>query len=152
MTPRCHTYQSATLIAVVLLTIPAMKPVAAQPAPLPPKLSGTWSSFTPGGRPHSNTMSLTLDPPDANGHVKGLYTSRGVVCGALDEPLSGTWNGTELRFESQVRPNVNTQNRNGDCGSGRITFVLTRKPGQQGFEGESQREGASVPVQVSLSP
>lgn len=138
--------------SLLLLAITAVEPVDAQPAPLPSKLSGKWTAVIPGGRTFIDTISLTLDPPNENGRVTGRLTTRGVVCGALDEPLSGTWDGTELRFDSQVRPNVNAQRPNGDCASGRITFVLTRKPGQQSFEGESRRDGAPAPAQISLSP
>ena len=122
------------------------------PAPLPAKLSGNWSSVVPGGRAYTDTMSIVLDPPDQAGRVTGRFTSRGVACGALDEPLTGSWNGSELRFESQVRPSVNTQRLGGDCGDGRIRFVLVRKPGQSGFEGQSVREGAPAPAQITLSP
>jgi len=60
--------------------------------------------------------------------------------------------GTELRFEAQVHPNVNAQQANGDCGSGRVTYILIRKPGQNVTEGESRRDGAPVPAQVTLAP
>jgi hypothetical protein len=86
------------------------------------------------------------------GPVTGRLTTRGVTCGAIDEPMVGTWDGTELRFESKVRPNVNTTRMNADCASGRVTYVLTRKPGQATFEGEANRDGMSTPVQVTLSP
>jgi hypothetical protein len=97
-------------------------------------------------------MSIALDVPAAPGPITGRLTSRGVACGAQDEPMTGTWDGTELRLESKVRPNVNTTRMNGDCASGRVTYVLTRKPGQVKFEGEAMRDGLSTPVQVTLSP
>jgi hypothetical protein len=139
------------LCALVALTIVAGVVVAQAPLRLPKSLNGSWSAQTPGGRANTNVMSVTLDPPSATGDVTGRYTSRGVVCGAIDEPLTGTWNGTELRFESLVHPNVNVNNRNGDCGTGRIVFVLTRAPGQTRFNGESVRDGGR-PAQITLDP
>jgi hypothetical protein len=120
-------------------------------APLPKSLSGHWMSMGGNtGRTYIDSMSVTFDDPVEIGPVKGRLTSRGVVCGAMDEPLTGTWDGSELRFESQVRPNVNVARNNGDCGTGRITFVLTRKPGQPGFEGESHRDTSTA--QITLAP
>jgi hypothetical protein len=121
-------------------------------APLPKAMSGRWTAVIPGGRTFTDTLSVALDAPAGTGPVTGHFTNRGVTCGAANEPLTGTWDGTELRFESQVRPNVNVQRANGDCGTGRISFVLTRKAGQATFEGESRRDGMSVPAQITLAP
>jgi hypothetical protein len=121
-------------------------------APLPKTMSGHWTVVVPGRQTYTDTMSVTLDVPSGTGPLTGRLTSHGVICGALDEPLTGTWDGTELRFESQVRPNVNTQRMGGECGSGKITFVLTRKPGQDRFEGESHREAPFAPAQITLAP
>jgi hypothetical protein len=125
--------------------------VAQTAASLPTAMSGRWSGTYPRGT-FSDEMSVVLESPDAAGAVTGRLTYQGLNCGAVDEPLTGTWNGTELRFESQLRPNVNTKRMNGQCGTGRTTFVLTRKPGQTGFEGESRTEGTQVPDQITLSP
>lgn len=119
-------------------------------APLPKSLSGRWMAMGKNGRTYIDSMSVTFDDPIEIGPVKGRLTSRGVVCGAMDEPLTGTWDGSELRFESQVRPNVNVARNNGNCGTGRITFVLTRKPGQTGFDGESHRDESTA--QITLAP
>lgn len=121
-------------------------------APLPKSLSGRWMTIGGGvtGRTFTDTMSVAFDDPVGIGPVRGRLTSRGVVCGAMDEPLTGTWDGSELRFESQVRPNVNVARKNGDCGTGHISFVLTRKLGRTGFEGESHRDGSTA--QITLAP
>ena len=121
-------------------------------APLPKSLSGRWTAVIPGGRVFTDSMSVVLDARDGSGPVTGRLTVRGIVCGAQDEPLAGTWDGTELRFESQVRPNVNAARPNGDCASGRVSFVLVRKPGQTSFEGESRRDGTATPTQITLAP
>ena len=39
---------------------------------------------------------------------------------------------------------------NGDCGTGRITFVLTRKPGQPGFEGENHRDTSTAQITLGM--
>jgi len=120
--------------------------------PLPKAMSGRWTSVVPGGRTFTDTWSVVLDAPGGTGPVTGRLTLNGVGCGAKDEPLTGTWDGSELRIESQVHPNVNSQRANGECGTGRVTFRLTRKPGQSTFEGESQRDAAPAPSQVTLGP
>ena len=120
--------------------------------PLPKKLSGRWTVVVPGGQTYTDTMSVVLDVPDGVGPVTGRFTSRGVGCGSQDEPLVGTWDGNQLRFETLARPNVNVQRMNADCGTGRLTVVLTRKSGQSTFEGESRRDGVPTPAQVTLAP
>ena len=42
-------------------------------------------------------------------------------CRSQDEPLVETWDGKQLRFETQGRPNVNVQRRNADCETVRLT-------------------------------
>jgi hypothetical protein len=121
-------------------------------APLPKSLSGRWSIVVPGVRAFNDTMSMTLDAPVQPGPVTGRLTARGVGCGAENEPLTGTWDGTTLRVESRVYPNVNVQRMNGECGSGQVVYTLTRKPGQSTFEGEGKRDGMTGAVLVTLSP
>ena len=125
---------------------------AAETAPLPKAMSGRYTAVVPGQQTYTDSLSVVLDAPSGTGPVTGRLTVRGVTCGAVDEPLSGTWDGTELRFESLVKPNVNAQRLNGQCGSGKVTFVLSRKPGQTSFEGESRRDGSPIVTQVKLAP
>ena len=120
--------------------------------PLPKSMSGRWTAVIPGGKVFTDGLSVVLDARDGSGPVTGRLTVRGLGCGAQDEPLTGTWDGTELRFSSQVRPNVNATRPNGECGSGRVDFVLVRKPGQTTFEGESRRDGSAAPTQITLAP
>ena len=146
-----------SILAVLLAAIAIVTNAAAQTAPLPKAMTGRWTFVRQGANVKhvqtlSDVMSVVLDAPTGTGAVTGRFTSRGVICGAVDEPLTGTWDGTELRFESRVRPNVNAARANGECGSGKITFVLKRKPGETGFEGESTRDPGSAPVQITLSP
>ena len=121
-------------------------------APLPKALSGRWTAVVPGNKTFTDTMSVVFDDPIQSGPVTGKLTSRGVTCGAQNEPVTGTWDGTVLRMESKVYPNVNVQRPNGECGTGRVTYVLTRKPGQSAFEGEGVRDAMAIPVQVTLAP
>ncbi len=140
--------------AYVLIAIAALQSgnVLAQTAALPKALSGHWTAVIPGRQTYSDSISMVLDAPGADGSVTGRLTTRGVGCGSQDEPLTGSWDGSVLRVESKVRPNVNAQRMNGDCASGRLTLVLTRKPGQAAFEGEALRDGSSIPSQITMSP
>ena len=71
---------------------------------------------------------------------------------AQTDTFGNGWDGAELRFESLVRPNVNTQLQNGQCASGRVSFALKRSPDGKSFVGESTRDGLSTPSQISLAP
>ena len=134
------------------LTALAADTAAQTASDLPKKMSGRWTAVIPGRQTFTDSISVVLDAPAGTGPVSGRLTMRGVTCGAIDEPLTGTWDGNELRFESLVRPNVNAQRPNGDCGNGKVVYVLTRKPGHTAFEGDAQRDGMQTTVQVTLSP
>jgi hypothetical protein len=142
----------ALLFALLVVAGSAGIASAQTSAPLPKTMSGRWTSVVPGVRTFTDSLSVVLDVPQGTGPLTGRLTLRGITCGALDEPLSGTWDGNELRMESQVRPNVNAQRANGECGTGRLSFKLTRKPGQSTFEGEALRDAAPVPSTVTLAP
>jgi hypothetical protein len=135
-----------------ILALAASAVLAEDAPPLPKVMRGTWTAIVPHDRAYTDALSVTLDESAGAGALTGRLTLRGVTCGAIDEPLTGTWDGAVLRMESVVRPNTNAQRMNGQCGSGRVTFVLKRKPGQPGFEGESTRDGASLPSQIVLAP
>lgn len=145
-------------VGLVVSTLASGQPAAPPGAgssveSIPKALSGRWTAVVPGGRTFTDTLSVVLDEvPAGAGAVKGRLTLRGVTCGAQDEPLAGTWDGSELRFDSLVRPNVNTQVQNGQCASGRVSFVLRRSPDTKSFQGESTRDGLSTPSQIVLAP
>ncbi len=115
-----------TLPALTLLALAAGVAAAQSVEPLPKIMHGTWTAVVPNVRTFTDTFSVTLDGPPQGGALAGRLTLRGGVCGAQNEPLTGTWDGTELRLESMVRPNVNAQRPNGQCGNGRVTFVPER--------------------------
>jgi len=120
---------------------------------LPGKLSGRWTVTSPRGT-FIDTVSFTFESNGTPGPVTGKLTFRGVSCGAQDEPLKGTWDGSELRFESTHRPNVNAQRMDGQCGTGKVIYVLRRNPREKTFEGEGRPgEGASgSTVSITVSP
>jgi len=73
---------------------------------------------------------------------------------ALPSAMSGRWISVVPggRTFTDRRSVVNARRTNGECGTGRVTFTLARKPGQSAFEGELQRDAAPVPSQVTLAP
>lgn len=111
--------------------------VHAQGEPLPPSLGGQWTVLAAGGRTFVDRWQASIDPPGAPGPVRGRFSWRAPNCGALDEPLEGSWDGRELVFTTTLRPNVNTANKDRDCGDGRLAVKLRRKPGDRSFEGEA---------------
>lgn len=134
--------------AALVLSVPCL----AQPAaPLPGSLAGRWTFVGPG-RTIIDAWSIRIDGAGAPGPVAGRLTWRGVTCGAQDEPVTGTWDGAELRFEGTLRPNVNVQNANGQCGSGRVAWVLARKPGTSSFEGTATQADRGTVVTVTAAP
>ena len=141
-----------TMVTAAMVTLGASAALAQSVEPLPSVMHGTWTAVVPNVRTFTDAFTVTLDGPRAAGALTGRLTLRGIACGAIDEPLTGTWDGVELRLESAVRPNINAQRPNGQCGSGRVTFVLKRKAGQAGFEGESTRDGTQIVSQITLGP
>jgi hypothetical protein len=133
---------------MLVLGVLAATAMAQAIAPLPPKLAGTWTYIGP--RTFIDSVTLVFEDDGKSGTVKGRTTWRGVNCGTQDEPFTGTWDGTVLRFEAMHRPNVNAQRANGNCPETKSVYNLRRKPGQSGFEGEVQ--SGPVVATVSLSP
>ena len=118
---------------------------------LPPRLAGHWTVVGPQ-QTYINPISLTFEGDGRPGPIKVRVTWRGVTCGADDEPSSGTWDGTELRIDTIHRPNVNVQRMNGQCGDGRTTYVLKRKPGEKTFEGEGRATYSPSVATISVAP
>ena len=138
-----------------LAFVAALVPSAFAQAPanaLPGALSGRWTAIPAGGRTLVDAWSVRFDGTGAPGPVTGKLTWRGVNCGAQDEPLKGTWDGVELRFESHIRANTNTQNMNGNCANTRGEWVLRRKPGSSTFEGEGLFNEGKIVVTLTAAP
>lgn len=143
---------SGRWILMAALLAAVVSPAQAQPAPLPGALSGRWTAVPAGGRTVIESFSVRFDGTGAPGPVTGKLTWRGVNCGAQDEPLKGTWDGVELRFESHLRANANTQIVNGTCGNARGEWVLRRKSGSSTFEGEGLFNEGKIVVTLTAAP
>lgn len=123
-------------IAVSLMLMASSDLQAQAGDPLPAQLSGRYTFVGPGGA-IINPFTLVLDGDRKGPSVPGRLTWRGNNCGAQDAPIVANWDGSELRFELQLAPNVNTMRMNGTCVPEPTRFVLKRKPGERGFEGEA---------------
>ena len=142
---------AALALAAVIATVGS--PVAhAQHDELPPSITGRWTALAPGGRTFVDQWQVAVDRPGSPGLVKGAFTWRAPSCGALSEPFTGQWNGTELSFSVTLRPNVNTVNRDRDCGDGRLLVKLVRKPGATAFEGEATMPSRDTTATLSGAP
>ena len=140
------------IVMAALVCVSAAGVVLAQSSdPLPSKLTGRWTAIAPRGT-YIDSVSLTVDGHSQPGAVTGRVMWRGVICGAQDEPFTGTWDGTELRVNTTHCPDVNVQRMGGQCGTGRVTCVLRRKPGEKTFEGEGRMEGSATVATISVSP
>jgi len=141
-----------TIVLITLVTL-AVSDLAAQGIDrLPEKLSGRWTVVNPGGQTIIDNVSIVFDGKGEAGPVTGRYTFRGRICGAQDEPFVGAWDGVVLRFETLHKANVNTQRMGGECGDGRVTYVLRRKPGDRSFDGEGKFESLGLLITISVSP
>ena len=118
---------------------------------LPHKLSGRWMARGPN-QTFINPVELTFDGDGKPGPVTGRVSWRGVTCGAENEPLAGTWDGRELRMTTTHRANVNVVRLNGQCGDGKTTYVLVRKAGETGFEGQVTSTYSAATATVFVSP
>ena len=138
--------------ALIPLAFVAFVAAAQTDDTLPSVLAGRWTVVAAGGRTFIDRVSLQLEGERKPGPVKGLMNWHGVSCGAADEPFEGTWDGQVLRFNSVLRPNVNTQRNGGQCGDGKIVGELQRKPGERSFSGETRLASLGASASVSMSP
>lgn len=138
-------------LAGIVLVVFADAALAQSGERLPGKLSGRWT-FTGPSQTFINPVTLEFDGDGKPGPITGRLTWRGVTCGAQDEPLTGTWDGSELHFTSTLRANVNAQRMNGQCGDGKTTYVLRRKPAEASFEGDARATFTPAVPTISVSP
>lgn len=136
-------------LALVVLMLPAAAGLAQSSPPLPSRLSGSWTLTTPRGTV-IDVFEIEFDGDRAAPAISGRLTWRGFNCGASREPVGATWNGSELRFQAVMRPNVNTQRMNGTCTDEPVQFVLRRKGPGDSFEGDA-RVGSTV-VTMTAAP
>jgi hypothetical protein len=136
-------------VAVALLSAIVATTASAQTgAPLPGSLSGRWTFMGPSGV-LIDSFSIAFEGTRAPGIVPARLTWRGLSCGARDEPIQATWDGSELKFEAVLKANTNTQRMNGDCPSDPTRWVLKRKTGDGSFEGEGRVRNTVVTVTAS---
>lgn len=137
-------------IAVALLsTTIAMTALAQTDTRLPASLSGRWTFMGPSGVV-IDSVSIVFEGSGTPGTVPGRLTWRGVNCGAKDEPIQASWDGTELKFEAVLKANTNTQRMNGNCPAEPTRWVLKQKAGDRAFEGEARV--ANIVVTVTAAP
>ena len=118
---------------------------------LPAKLTGHWTVVSPN-QTFINPITLAFDGDGQPGPIRGRASFRGVGCGSENEPITGTWDGVELRIDTLHRPNVNTVRMGGQCGDGKVTYVLRRKPGTTTFEGEGRSSFSPAVAAISVAP
>ena len=138
-----------TRIAVALLATIATSATAQTDSRLPASLSGRWTLVGPTGAV-IDTFAVVFEGNGTPGTIPGKLTWRGVNCGAKDEPMQASWDGTELKFEVVLRANTNTQRMNGNCSAEPTRWVLKRKAGDRAFEGEGRV--ANIVVTVTAAP
>jgi hypothetical protein len=120
--------------------------------PLPKSMSGQWFLARVRGQV-SGDWSVVIDKQDDKGAIEGRLTHHGFNCGAKDEPMTGSFDGSVLRLVSKLRANVNVKNPGRDCGSGKTTWTLNRQKNGS-FEGEGLWEGGgpTFSFMVDLKP
>jgi hypothetical protein len=137
----------------LLFVFAATASVAQADTSLPLSLKGEWTALGQGenhGRSYVDHFSLAFEGNGAPGSVAGRLTLHGVNCGAKDEPIQASWDGSELKFEAVLRANTNTQSMNGNCPAVPTRWVLRRKAGDPSFEGEGHV--GSITVTATAAP
>jgi len=106
---------------------------------LPAAMSGRWIGMggegaKQGGRiPIDFAWSIKIARQNPNGTIEGTLSYGGPQCSAKDAPMTGTFDGTELKLTAQIEPKV-------QCGV--QTFRMRKAGGKHLFEVKGQnREG-----------
>jgi hypothetical protein len=118
---------------------------------LPQKLSGRMTA-TGARQTFILDVVMEFDGERKPGAIVGRVTHRGVNCGAENEPLAGTWDGSELRAVAALHANVNTLRMGGQCDGTKVTYSMKRKPGTTEFEGDVRANTTSAVATIVLSP
>lgn len=141
-------YPRAVVLALSLTALP--EAFAAEP--LPKSMDGRWAATLSSGQQIGNIWSLSVEKQDASGTLQGKLSYYGTFCGAKDEPMTGSFDGSELRITSSLRANTNTDRAGGQCGTGKASWILRKQQGRHLFEGEGRLEGVAVTTRVYLNP
>ncbi len=117
--------------------------------PLPGAMSGRWFGNAQGGQQLNFEVFVVIEKQESDGTIVGKVTRWGNGCGAKDEPLKGTFDGTNLKFRSMSRANVNARRVDGNCGEDE--YSLKRSADGKSFEGTFGEVGA-MRFSVELKP
>ena len=141
-------WKNVLVASVVAISTTAL---AQTDATLPAKLSGRMTA-TGATQTFILDIAMEFDGDRKPGAIAGRVTHRGVNCGAENEPLTGTWDGTELRVVAALHANVNTLRMGGQCDGAKVTYTLKRKPGSREFDGDVRANNSSAAATIVLSP
>lgn len=128
------TRKTLLLALCALIGLLPFAPAGAQEQ-LPAALKGRWLGMgQKGGKiPIDFAWSITIAKQNPDGSIEGTMNYGGPQCSAKDAPMTGTFDGTELRVTAQLEPKA-------QCG--KQTFRLKKARGKHLFEGSQQnREG-----------
>jgi hypothetical protein len=107
--------------------------------PLPAAMSGRWTGMggegaKAGGRiPIDFAWSIKITKQNPDGSIEGTMSYGGPQCSAKDTPLTGTFDGKELKLTAQLQPAA-------QCG--KQTFRMRKAGGTHLFESKGQnRQG-----------
>lgn len=126
-----------TTLALALSAAIGMLPLTQSAAQeqLPPALQGRWLGMgkQAGKIPIDFAWSVRITKQNPDGTIEGTLTYAGPQCSAKDAPMSGKFDGTELKVTAQLEPKA-------QCGV--QTFRMRKAGGKHLFEGKGQnREG-----------
>ena len=106
---------------------------------LPAAMNGRWLGMGGQGAKQGGKMpidfawSIKITKQNPDGSIEGTMSYGGPQCSAKDAPMTGSFDGTELKFTAQLEPKA-------QCGV--QTFRMRKAGGKHLFEGKGQnREG-----------
>ena len=102
---------------------------------LPAAMSGRWLGMgQKGGKiPIDFAWSVAITKQSPDGSIEGTMSYAGPQCSAKNAPMTGTFDGTELKVTAELQPKA-------QCG--KQTFRLKKAGGKHLFEGKGQdRQG-----------
>jgi hypothetical protein len=124
-------------LLLALCAVIGLLPFAQAPGQdvLPAALAGRWIGFGGQGAKAGGMMpidfawSVTITKQNPDGSIEGTLTYGGPQCSARNAPMTGKYNGTELRLTAQLEPKA-------QCGV--QTFRMRKAGGKHLFESKGQ--------------
>lgn len=134
-------------LGVFLVGLLGVSTLVVAQQPLPKVMTGTWDvDLPPATRMTvlaSGSWSIVIERQNPDGSIEGKMTwAGGRHCEAVDEPITGSFDGNELRIEGMLRDKY----RNAGCR--KAIFVLKRNAFGNAFAGEL----VNSPMKVRLNP